>query len=229
MRQVVIIALGFVVVAYQNFTYVDWDSVKLTPINESSRKKHAREVLGNQYEKISSLKNMYSKSKLNRRMHILIKENLAEKNMSASLEISQAVITESQKYKMDPLFVLAVIETESKFDPEALGSFGEIGLMQIKPDTAEWIVEKQGIKLPKNWSLKDPATNIKIGTAYFAYLRESFKKMPLRYIAAYNMGPSNLRKLNSQNKMPKQYSSRVFENYLSIYQQVNDRLAQQDI
>lgn len=221
MRQILFVTLTGLVVGYQNFTYVDWGSVKLVPINEKNRGKHAKELLGSHFEKSSKTRG--SRLKLHQKMHSLVKENLAEKHLDRSLEISRAIITESQKHKLDPFFVIAVIKTESKFDPEALGGHGEIGLMQIKPDTAEWIVDKLSLEVPQTFRLMDPVTNIRIGTAYMSYLRKKFPHKPQRYIAAYNMGPSNVRKLTARNLTPREYPDKVLGNYRLIYQQVNNR------
>ena len=43
------------------------------------------------------------------------------------------------KYGLDPYLVAAVVTTESGFDPEAVSRAGAVGLMQLMPDTAEWV------------------------------------------------------------------------------------------
>jgi soluble lytic murein transglycosylase len=229
MKHLTVIAIGLLVCAYQNFTYVDWSSVKLTPINEFHRALHAKELLGNDSKlpvlKRTSRKNM----KLHQKLHHVIKENLDDKDMESSLLISRAIIQESQKYKLDPFFLIAVIQTESKFDPRVIGSHGEIGLMQVKPDTAEWIVEKYNLEVPKEFDLKDPAVNIRIGAAYMSYLRESFPKKPSRYIAAYNMGPRRVRELTLKKQTPKEYPTRVLDNYRQLYHIVSERAQHQEI
>ena len=230
MRHAVLQILGLIMfLTFQNFTYVDWASVRLAPINNLLREKHARELLGSQYGKIRKSFSLVAKDELNQSLHHLVKDNLDEKNLDLSLDISSSIIQESQKYNLDPLFVMAVIQTESKFNPEIIGSHGEIGLMQIKPDTAAWIVEKYKLDITNEINLKDPKVNIQIGTAYLSYLRTSFPKKPTRYIAAYNMGPRNVRKLTAQNKSPKDYPERVLGNYKQIYQQVSDRSNRKDI
>ncbi len=44
-----------------------------------------------------------------------------------------AILEYSAAHEIDPLLVTAVIRVESKFDPKAVGSSGEIGLMQLHP------------------------------------------------------------------------------------------------
>jgi 2-oxoacid:acceptor oxidoreductase gamma subunit (pyruvate/2-ketoisovalerate family) len=49
-----------------------------------------------------------------------------------------------------------------------VSSFGEIGLMQLKPVTAKWICNKFNMPWKGAKSLYDPVTNIKIGAVYLA-------------------------------------------------------------
>ena len=45
----------------------------------------------------------------------------------------------SQQYQVDEYLVIAMVKTESKFQPEAVSGFGAMGLMQLMPETAIWI------------------------------------------------------------------------------------------
>ena len=73
------------------------------------------------------------------------------------------------RYDLDPYFIAAVINTESGFDASAVSSAGAQGLMQIMPETAEWIAGKLGDKEldPKN--LTDPETNIEMGAGICSF------------------------------------------------------------
>ena len=55
---------------------------------------------------------------------------------------SELVNKYSYKYDVDPYLVLAVIKTESKFNPNAESIRGAKGLMQIMDSTGEWIASK---------------------------------------------------------------------------------------
>ncbi len=134
-----------------------------------------------------------------------IRELLPEEYKIMSERISQALIEEANRHKMDPLFLMAMIEHESQFRPDALGSHGEIGLMQIKPSTASWLAQHHAGHPTKLLNLADvarllrnPIFNIRCGTAYLASLAKSFHNRHELYLAAYNQGPANLRaRLNS--------------------------------
>jgi soluble lytic murein transglycosylase len=145
----------------------------------------------------------------------LVEKSLPTKYEDKAFEIARAVIIEANHHKMDPLFLLAVIATESHFNLDARGTHGEIGLMQVMPVTAKWLAPQAG--LPAKFDLREPAVNIRLGATYFAKLRKTFKHKSNRYIAAYNMGVKNVHRLLKTRVEPKEYSSRVLGNYSQIY------------
>ena len=98
----------------------------------------------------------------------------------------------SAEYNIDKFFVYAVINTESGFDPNAESHAGAIGLMQILPNTAQWLNEKYELGYD-SIVLTDPETNIRIGTCYIAYLNERFGFDTDLVLAAYNGGEGNVR------------------------------------
>ena len=138
-----------------------------------------------------------------------------------TVALSTTILKEAEKYQIDPVFVVAVIKTESAFNPLALGTHGEIGLMQIKPDTAKWIAEKANIPWKGPKTLENPSMNVRIGMAYFNYLRESFDGHANKYVSAYNMGALNVRRKYSSGEAPKEYSTRVMRNYNETYKRLS--------
>ncbi|WP_292624895.1 lytic transglycosylase domain-containing protein [Mesorhizobium sp.] len=77
----------------------------------------------------------------------------------------------------------AVIMIESSFQPNQVGSAGEIGLMQIKPSTARMMGYSGSIK-----DLYDPETNIKYGMKYLAMARNLGGGTTCGTILKYNAG-----------------------------------------
>ena len=78
--------------------------------------------------------------------------------------------------ELDPALVAAVILCESSYDPKAESRLGARGLMQLMPDTAEWVAHKLG-EDGADYSfdnLYDPQTNIRFGTWYLGYLSRRF-------------------------------------------------------
>lgn len=105
---------------------------------------------------------------------------------------SDIISREADYYGLDPLFVAAVINTESHFRSEVESPKGAVGLMQIMPDTAKWIAEQQGISKFKQEDLLKPETNIAFGTWYLANLTKEFNS-PVKVLAAYNGGRGNVK------------------------------------
>lgn len=95
----------------------------------------------------------------------------------------------SSEFGVDPLFVLAVIREESRFDPEA-GSFaGALGLMQVMPATGKGIANSLGIKNFSSQMLLDPETSIKMGCFYLSEQLKKFNGNKYFASGAYNGGP----------------------------------------
>lgn len=90
----------------------------------------------------------------------------------------------AQANDLPPELVAAVVYTESRFTPDAESSRGAVGLMQLMPETAEWVAEQQGTTVH---DLRDPEENIRLGTWYLRYLRTRFTS-PEMALAAYNAG-----------------------------------------
>ncbi len=136
-------------------------------------------------------------------------------------ETVQALFEEAARFGFDPYFLLAVIERESRFNPNAKGQHGEIGLMQIKPDTAEWISERYGFPWQGAQTLYQPAHNIRLAAAYFDFLRRSFRQNGLHYLSAYNMGPRRTRQVLRDKNNRSFYADEVIGNYLRIYSRMD--------
>jgi soluble lytic murein transglycosylase len=107
------------------------------------------------------------------------------------LSFEQQIRAAAKEYLLDPHLVMAVIHTESKFDPDAQSRQGAQGLMQLMPDTAQWIAEKINLG---EFELNDPDDNIRIGCWYLNYLLKRFDWRRDVALAAYNAGPSNVEK-----------------------------------
>ena len=81
---------------------------------------------------------------------------------------------------------------ESKFKNEVHSHRGAIGLMQLMPETAEWIagqIDDSSFSLDK---LHEPETNIRYGVWYLASLKKEFEGNEILALAAYNAGRGNV-------------------------------------
>ncbi len=213
------------VLLFNNFAFFAWTGYSVAAIgevHEASRIAHAKELLGKSYLG-SAAQMLEGQASINQMILDKVEAGLAPQWKSYAPTIASTVISESTRLNFDPIFVLAIIQTESRFNPIIVGGAGEIGLMQIKPDTAKWIARKNGIAWDGKKTLQDPVSNIKIGVAYMNYLRGKFQKTPMKYVSAYNMGPLNVRRLIAKNIRPYEYRSKVMKNYSYFYANMADR------
>ncbi|MDR5568345.1 lytic transglycosylase domain-containing protein [Paenibacillus larvae] len=95
------------------------------------------------------------------------------------------------EHNMDPLVLAAIIRVETNFSPESVSKVGAMGIMQIMPETAEWIHKQTNIPL-SDFTKVD--VNIRMGAWYLSYLKEMYDGNMLYAIAAYNAGQGNVNK-----------------------------------
>ena len=110
--------------------------------------------------------------------------------------VAQLLDRTEKRHGIPVATMLGLIQQESRFNPRARGPRGSIGLMQIRPFVAADVAARHGITWAGERTLYDPVANVRIGTAYLVEQRERFGTTELA-LAAYNVGPSRLRKLLS--------------------------------
>lgn len=93
----------------------------------------------------------------------------------------------SETHGVDPHLVKAVMIAESNANPHAVSHKGAQGLMQIMPDTAQYL----DLRDPFN-----PDENIQAGTRYLKILNELFSGNLELVLAAYNAGPQRVMQNN---------------------------------
>ena len=137
---------------------------------------------------------------------------LDEKN---AVRIPELILDESKKYGYDPLFLTALIITESSFYNWAKSNRGARGLMQLRPATAIALASETHLKWRGIRTLFDPEKNIALGAYYLNKLVSRFGNLTLA-LEAYNHGPSRLSKYLRKGYQPKRYSKKVLKNYRKI-------------
>lgn len=113
---------------------------------------------------------------------------------------------------VDALLIAAVVETESHFNAGAISPRGAVGLMQVLPSTAGEPVER----------LLDPAVNIDHGARYLADLLKRFEGDLELALAAYNAGPTNVRRFGGVPPFSetRRYVEKVLDIYIGHHRQV---------
>ena len=94
---------------------------------------------------------------------------------------------------LDPALIAAVIYAETKFEPST-SSAGAEGLMQILPQTANFLADRSGATSFTTADLGTPRVNIAYGSYYLRYLLDEYHGSRLLAIAAYNGGEANVNK-----------------------------------
>ena len=185
---------------------------------ERIRMQHSREILMANPQSYKKLKKFANERKIRKSIEAYIKSKNPKLDAKA---MAEALIQTSYDYQYDPMFILSVIKTESQFRPHIVGQAGEIGLMQIKPDTAEWITKKFKMPWKGREALFDPVYNIQVGALYFKYLKTALKSDSTLYINAYNVGINNLNRYPASSTIQYPYYKKVVGNYLTIYNKMS--------
>lgn len=110
--------------------------------------------------------------------------------------------TYAAKYGVPLALVMAVMETESAFNPDAVSPKNAQGLMQIVPESGgidAWERAFGKRRAPTPAELRDPRVNVELGVAYLRILEDTFRpatadpaKLQILCIAAYNGGPGRV-------------------------------------
>jgi soluble lytic murein transglycosylase len=180
-----------------------------------ARVAHAKELLGKNYKKVARATD--DTRNIRKYVTMTVKKSLPAKWKYTAPAVAHAILDEAVRYGFDPIFIVSVIQTESAFNPEARGTSGEIGLMQLMPDTGKWIAGDFDIRWKGTKTLSDPVQNVRLGAAYLSLLREKFGADGRLYLPAYNMGPTAVRHAVDQEIIPVDYARRVMKKYLKNY------------
>lgn len=107
---------------------------------------------------------------------------------------------------VDPRFIHAVIQQESRYQTRALSHAGAQGLMQLMPATAK----RFGCD-----DVNDPESNIKAGTKYLSWLLKRFEGDVSLALAGYNAGEGAVDKYKGipPYKETQNYVVKIVANY----------------
>lgn len=109
----------------------------------------------------------------------------------------KVILAAADRYGVDPALVKAVVWRETKFNPDAKGRAGEIGLMQIMESAALDWASSEKIDPFEHDYLFDPAMNTSAGAWYLKKLLKRYTQTdnPIPYaLADYNAGRGNVLK-----------------------------------
>jgi hypothetical protein len=111
---------------------------------------------------------------------------------------------------VDPRLIHAVIQQESKYNPNATSAVGAKGLMQLMPDTG---------KRFHCTDLDDEQCNVEAGTKYLAWLLKRFNGDVSLTLAAYNAGEGSVDKYKGipPYHETENYVKKIVANYGKTY------------
>ena len=112
------------------------------------------------------LKEQDYKDRVRKRIEQIISKHYTGLDEKNAVRIPELILVESKKYGYDPLFLTALIITESSFYNWAKSNRGARGLMQLRPATAIALASETHLKWRGNRTLFDPEKNIALGAYY---------------------------------------------------------------
>lgn len=99
----------------------------------------------------------------------------------------------ARQYNLDPSLIAAVMLCESSFEWNAESGVGARGLMQLMPDTAQWVAGKLGESATFTFDqMYSPETNVRYGSWYLGYLSRRFEGDFKKIVSAYHAGQGNV-------------------------------------
>ncbi|PUA37064.1 lytic transglycosylase [Paenibacillus elgii] len=116
------------------------------------------------------------------------------------IRYEQEIRQNAAKYDLDPFLVAAVIRVESNYLTETESKKGAYGMMQLMPDTANWIIDKARFSEDFRNRLNDPAVSIELGSWYLNWLSKQFNGNRIAVLAGYNAGHGKVSRWLQENE-----------------------------
>jgi soluble lytic murein transglycosylase len=116
---------------------------------------------------------------------------VAVNDLTLPLTDQDIIRAQAAQKRLDPALIAAVIYAETKFDARP-SSAGAQGLMQLMPQTAEFLARRSGATTFTTGDLSTPAVNIAYGSYYLRYLLDRYRGDEVLALAAYNGGETNV-------------------------------------
>jgi len=133
-----------------------------------------------------------------------IQERLNRKIARAEEQFHPHIVAASEKHRVDPALVKAIILAESGYDPNAVSPKGAVGLMQLMPRTADALGAKDSF---------DPVHNINAGVKYLSTLIAYFEGNLSMAVAAYNAGIDRVQSRRTVPRATQRFVRKVLEYY----------------
>jgi hypothetical protein len=126
--------------------------------------------------------------------------------VSGDCDLDWIIFRAGQRQGVDPRFIHAVIQQESRYDAKATSPVGAHGLMQLMPETARRF---------KCDDAANEACNVEAGTRYLAWLLKRFNGDVKLALAGYNAGEGSVDKYQGvpPYRETQDYVNKIVSNY----------------
>lgn len=153
----------------------------------------------------NKIENIYTNFESDTSTNTKFRVEIQTKDVATKNRIAKAVEEASNKYSVDPNLILAVIQTESYFNPKCTSKAGAVGLMQIMPSNFNHLGIKDGYNIEEN---------INGGTKLLREYIDKYNGDIEMALMAYNGGPTRManrgvKSVNDIYKMPKETQNYV--------------------
>lgn len=153
----------------------------------------------------NEIENIYTNFESDTSTNTKFRVEIQTKDVATKNRIAKAVEEASNKYSVDPNLILAVIQTESYFNPKCTSKAGAVGLMQIMPSNFNHLGIKDGYNIEEN---------INGGTKLLREYIDKYNGDIEMALMAYNGGPTRManrgvKSVNDIYKMPKETQNYV--------------------
>ncbi len=155
------------------------------------------------------------------KIYSIVKSHRPDMIDAEAWRLSEVILEESVKRRLDPMMVVAVIQVESGFQNSSVSPMGARGLMQIMPETGKFLTETLSREYGflaaafRPETLDDPLLNIRLGVYYLHDLTKQFKNLNLALLA-YNAGPAEIQnRLEKNLEFSDEYATAVLDTYQS--------------
>lgn len=140
-------------------------------------------------------------------------------------ESAVVLVKYADLYDVPYSLVLSIIDIESGFAKDLVGTSQDRGYMQIIPGTEKWLANTYGTELGLTYNpdrIFEPEYNLALGIKYLDDLMGDYGSNYDRILSEYNRGAGNLKKYYAANQTySTSYSRKILENE-TIYVSLND-------
>lgn len=205
------------------------------PVVKQTPKAVAKAVVKQTPKKTVTVKGADNKE----RTVVQVQMKLVSDNLSKNAALYKDFVARySEKFQIEQPLIYAVMEQESRFNPEATSWVPAYGLMQLVPksggfDAYRYVYKNEWI--PSKSYLYVPHQNIELGTAYLRILMNQFSGVTdpecrrLCVIAGYNTGAGNVSRAFTGNTKLKNAIPLINQyNYQQLYDHLTKKLSTEE-